>query len=230
MIPWNKGLKGKVVAWNKGLTKESDIRVAQYAKTLKKISKGKRLPIDYTSIKHRRMLSNRMQGNKNPSKRKEVKEKIQKTLLKTYKEHPEIKNKIRKTLLKTYKEHPEILETRKPSGLNQYSKYFSSIEKVIAKELNLRRIPFVHNWRTGKYFPDFIIFENVIIECDGKYWHKDEEKEQRRDHCLYKLGYFIFHLKETRITKNPKECIDMVEMVMKGLTWSLGTRMQGTTI
>jgi hypothetical protein len=30
---WNKGLKGKQVAWNKGLTKENDERVAKYAKT-----------------------------------------------------------------------------------------------------------------------------------------------------------------------------------------------------
>ena len=168
-------------------------------KTLKKVNKGKKLLIDYTSVKHREMLSNQMKGDRNPSKRLSV------------------RKKIRETLLKTYKEHPEILENRKPAGINQYSNCFTSIEKVIAKELNLRNIPFVHNWKAGRYFPDFIIFENVIIECDGKHWHKDKLKEQRRDGYLYKLGYFIFHLKGARITKNPKECIDMVEMIMRGL-------------
>lgn len=210
--PWNKDLRGKMIAWNKGLTKENDIRVAQYGKTLEKINKGKKFPIDYTNIKYRKAISDRMKGDKNPSKREEV------------------RKKIRETLLKTYREHPEILENRKPAGINQYSNCFTSIEEVIAKELNLRNIPFVHNWKTGRYFPDFIIFENVIIECDGKHWHEDKLKEQQRDNYLYKLGYFVFHLKGTRITKNPRECINMVEMVMKGLHETNRFYMQGTSI
>lgn len=32
-IPWNKGKKGVMVAWNKGLTKETDDRVKKYGKT-----------------------------------------------------------------------------------------------------------------------------------------------------------------------------------------------------
>lgn len=35
-IPWNKGKKGLTVAWNKGLTKESDSRLAVMSQSLKK--------------------------------------------------------------------------------------------------------------------------------------------------------------------------------------------------
>lgn len=38
--PWNKGTKGVMVAWNKGLTKEDD-RVKKYADKLKIVNKGK---------------------------------------------------------------------------------------------------------------------------------------------------------------------------------------------
>lgn len=191
-------MKGKQVAWNKGLTKEKDERVMQYAKTLEKVNKGKKPLINYTE-EYRKTMSDRMKGNKNPAKRLAV------------------RKRIGKTLLETYKKYPEILNNRKPAGFNQYNNHFTSIEGMIVEELNLRNIPYIHNCKVGRYFPDFIIFERVIIECDGKYWHKNRLKEQRRDRYLYNLGYFVFHLKETRIMENPKECIDMVEMVMKGL-------------
>ena len=34
IIPWNKGLKGQQVAWNKGLTKENDFRIAKIAEKI----------------------------------------------------------------------------------------------------------------------------------------------------------------------------------------------------
>lgn len=201
-IPWNKDLRGVLIPWNKGLTKESDIRVAQCAENLREVNKGKRPQVDYTSA-HRKRISDRMKGDKNPAKRLAVREKI------------------RKTLLETRKKHPEILRDRKSSGLNQYSGHFTSIERPIARELSSRSIPYVHNQKVDRYFPDFIISENVIIECDGERWHKNDTKEQKRDARLHALDYFIFHLKGGRIVRDPKECIDMVESVMKGLDWEL---------
>jgi len=41
---WNKGKKGVQVAWNKGLTKETDDRVLQYGKSISKIVAGKLRP------------------------------------------------------------------------------------------------------------------------------------------------------------------------------------------
>lgn len=197
-IPWNKGLKGVLIPWNKDLTQESDIRVARCAENLREVNKGKRPQVDFTSA-HRKTISDRMKGDKNPAKR------------------PAVREKIRKTLSETRKKHPEILRNRKPSGLNQYSGHFTSIERLIARELDTRKIPYVHNWKVDRYFPDFIIFENAVIECDGEHWHNNSLKEQKRDACLHTLGYFTFHLKGNRIIRDSKGCIDMVEKVMSGL-------------
>ncbi len=68
-VPWNKGLKGVQVAWNKGLTKETDLRVAKYA-TLH-------------TDEWKKEASERMLGDKNPMRRipglaKRIGEKIKK--------------------------------------------------------------------------------------------------------------------------------------------------------
>jgi very-short-patch-repair endonuclease len=125
------------------------------------------------------------------------------------------KDKIRKTLLKTYKERPEILENRKVSGINQFSGKYSSIEKLIADVLKSKRIFFYHNLKIGKYFADFVIFHNVIIECDGEYWHRDKEKDLKRDAYMMDRGYYVFRLSGKRIIKNPTECVDTIVNIIQ---------------
>lgn len=183
-------------AWNKGLTKETDERVAKHSRTLSE--RGIRPYNSVPTPERRKQSSIRMKLN-NPVKDQAVREKI------------------RNSLLKTYKEHPEILSMRRPCGINQYSNHFTSIEQKISEELDKRNVQYIHNFRLGRYFVDFLIFENVIIECDGEYWHNDTEKELRREKFLHSLGYFTFHLSGKRIKNDPAECIDTVLSVMNGL-------------
>jgi len=206
-LPWNKDKKGSQEAWNKGLTKETDERVGKYAKTIKGL--GIKPPITEMTLEAKLKIQRRMRGDNNPAK------------------CPAVKEKIRNTLKETYKNNPLILEGRKPSGLNQYGDYFSSIEKKIMEELKNRSLPFLHNYRIGRYFADFLIPDRVVIECDGEYWHnkrRDEDSESKRERYLHSLGYFTFHLSEKRINKDPKECVDAVEMIMKGLENNAGGR------
>ena len=142
-IPWNKDKKGNQQAWNKGLTKETDIRIAAYSKNLmgiKKIVKKK------MSDRQRQIIRERMFGDKNPSKRIEVRDKIS------------------KSLRRAFKNNPGILENRKRCGHNQYTDTYSNIEKIMADELVSRGIEFSHNFRVGRYFADFVVFGNTIIE------------------------------------------------------------------
>lgn len=125
----------------------------------------------------------------------------------------EIKDKIRNTIIETYKKHPEILENRKPSGINQFSEGYTSIEKLIADALNSMNIAFYHNIKVGRYFPDFLIFHNVIIECDGEYWH-NEEKDSKRDSYLMNNGYYIFRLAGKRILKDPIGCVKGIVTIL----------------
>ncbi len=181
------------VPWNKGLTKDTDERLnlASYTQSksrLDGLNKGRiktwcdgLTKDDHPSLKR---LSESRKGKKNPVHKKGVKEKI------------------RKTLLQTYKDHPEILENRKPAGINQFSNNLTSIEEPIANLLEKFGIPYEHNVRVGRFFPDFIINNNIIIECDGEYWHQDTEKEERRDKYLLERGFQVFHLMGKEIMQN----------------------------
>ena len=62
-ILWNKGKKGLQVAWNKGLTKETDQRVKKYAAKLPKARKGMKL-----SERHKRNIGKAIKGRIAPNK------------------------------------------------------------------------------------------------------------------------------------------------------------------
>ena len=177
----------------------------------------------------------RMLGDKNPAKRPDVKAKIRRSLLRTYEKNPAIKDRIRLSLLRTYKEKPEILENRKSSGINQHSKTYTSIERRIAEVLLARGLSFLHNFKVGRYYVDFILMDDVVIECDGEYWHeaKDKTKEDKRERFLHDKGYYTFHFAGRRILSNPEECVSTLLNVMEGLRscrFAGGLPMQGSTI
>lgn len=125
---------------------------------------------------------------------------------KNWTKHPEVRDKISKSIKQLYIDRPEILENRKRCGKNQHSGTYSSLEKLISIELLAVGIPYIHNCRVGRYWADFLIYDRVIIECDGAYWHKDAEKERRRDRYLAEK-YFVFHISESDILNNPGECV-----------------------
>ncbi len=78
-IPWNKGKKGLQVAWNKGLTKETDERVKKYSKSLSKSKKGWKMS-DEQKENIRKALIGRIPWNKGIKTPECVKEKISKKL------------------------------------------------------------------------------------------------------------------------------------------------------
>lgn len=195
--PWNKGKRGGH-SWNRGLTKESDIRVRKNAESTKKTinemfkcgkikvwSKGLRKGNDLRVLKcSLRMIKN------NPVKSMEV------------------RNKISKSILKLYKNKPEILENRKPSGINQFTGVFSSLELKIKNKLNKLGIKFHHNFKIGRYWADFLILNKVVIECDGEYWHPiGNVHDKIKDKYLIKRGYKVIRIRENKIQN--------VDMILK---------------
>lgn len=85
----------------------------------------------------------------------------------------------------------------------------TSIEKLVKDQLKKVKIPFQQEVKIGQYHADFMIeHTNVLIECDGDYWHSLPEaiiKDQKRDSFLHKQGYQVVRLTERDI-KNTKGC------------------------
>lgn len=58
--------------------------------------------------------------------------------------------------------------------------------------LRAQRIPFYPQFPVGRFFVDFgNPHHKVAIECDGKRFHQDEEKDYKRELELYQLGWRV---------------------------------------
>lgn len=81
----------------------------------------------------------------------------------------------------------------------------TSIERIIRLQLKKLKEPFKQEMRFGKYRADFYLpNKNLIIECDGEYWHRNQlirQRDYRKDVYLNALGYKILRLKEAEIKK-----------------------------
>lgn len=90
----------------------------------------------------------------------------------------------------------------------------TSIEQMIRKELERRGEPFEQQVKFKRYHVDFVLLNrNVVIECDGSYWHrlfKVVVRDRRKDDYLASLGYQVFRFTEREIRKSPSDCVDRV--------------------
>jgi len=86
----------------------------------------------------------------------------------------------------------------------------TSIEKAIREELEKREIDFIPQAQIGAYFADFKI-GNVIIECDGEYWHnlpENKTRDKAKNRLYRKLGYKVFRFTDKEINKDAAACVD----------------------
>lgn len=74
----------------------------------------------------------------------------------------------------------------------------SSLELIVRQHLEKLHEPFQQEMRIGKFRADFYLPKrNLIIECDGEYWHMTQKirlRDQRKDKLIKKLGYNILRL------------------------------------
>lgn len=94
---------------------------------------------------------------------------------------------------------------------------YATRAKGISKRNELNNYEHVFFTEDGFHciFVDFFVGDvNKIIEFDGSYWHKDIEKDLKRDQFLKDMGYEVLRIKENEYRQNPKEtiekCIDFI--------------------
>lgn len=115
--------------------------------------------------------------------------------------------------------NPMLNPIYKAKALNKQVPIFSrskktSIEKKVANFLDKLGIKYEFNKciKTSNTFrfPDFVI-NNLIIECDGDYWHKyRKQQDLERENELIELGYEIIRFSDKKINNNfeeVKKCI-----------------------
>lgn len=120
---------------------------------------------------------------------------------------PEMRRKFRRIGKAKFKSGYKAFDSKHISP-----EYFTDIEKIIADELTRNNIGYFHNHKIGPFYVDFLIFSNVVLECDG-FWHdfkKRQKRDKRRDQYLIKKGYSVYHLGWKKIQEDSRSCIESV--------------------
>ena len=160
-----------------------------------------------------------MSGMFNNAKRPEVREKIRLSKLgdKNAMKRPEVAAKVSAALRAFYAAHPEKHPNARLAQKARRSGPASTtyIERMMWKELKARGISFSYNHRVGSLWVDFALVEhNIAVECDGAYWHQDEEKERTRDARLEAAGWTMLHFTGSEIERDVSACADKIERVL----------------
>lgn len=122
-------------------------------------------------------------GVSNPMYSDEIKEKLQKTCIQKYGVNnvlfnPDIKKKIYDTM---YKNGTTPTSSKQVAIFDMLQKYFNKAEIIMNKIFN-------------KYSLDIeLCIDNfkIDVEYDGWYWHKDAERDQKRNIFLIENGYKV---------------------------------------
>lgn len=160
------------------------------------------------------------------------------TLKQTYIDNPEIIKQISNTLTQTYINNPEIIEKQKETYKERFNAEersnrarkavltsrkkqggkSSSIEKKFAQELKNRNIDYTEQVSMlEKFRVDFLINDNIIVECDGDYWHNLPniiEKDKIRDKLLKEKGFIVYRFWEHEINENVCKCVDSINHII----------------
>ena len=230
------------IAWNKGLTKETDERIRKMSVNSSNSRKhkrsnafGKRWKVKNTlkckeaqkkrwsNVVERKKAAKRMIGHKNTlgkhwkvkdtSKIKEVANKLDTKKKKADAIRGEKNGMFGKVY--TRKERQNLREW----NIKHPNKKFSntSIEQKVAAELIKRKINFQQNKgilsiaNVDFYLPE----HNIIIECDGDYWHSrpDTQKNDKRKTKLLQQNRFnVYRFWEHEINKSTENCIDQIKL------------------
>lgn len=195
-VPWNKNKKG-AIAWNKGLTM-NDPRVKQY--TLKGgISKKGKHYSPRTEFKKGMVTWNR---NKETPEATRKKQSISKIIF--------------------YKEHPEAIDrwyeqTRKNLVLPVKDTKIERKIQAFLKRLGITFLTHQHMNIAHGYQCDILIpAMNLVIECNGTYWHKypvGNDLDHIRTKELIEKGFKVLRLWEFEIKKmTPEQLKDRINL------------------
>jgi len=79
----------------------------------------------------------------------------------------------------------------------------TSIEKKVRLFLQTLNIPFEQEYKLARYSLDFFIpLLNLVIECDGTYWHKDAKRDRAKNQYLKRHGFKLLRLSEDDINSS----------------------------
>lgn len=144
-------------------------------------------------------------GVSNPMHSDEIKERLQKTCMQKYGVdnvlfNPDIKKKIYNTM---HKNGTTPTSSKQIAVFGMLQKYFNESEIIMNKIFN-------------KYSLDIeLCIDNlkIDIEYDGWYWHRDAERDQKRNIFLIENGYKVLRIKSGAKSPTENQLLDGISFL-----------------
>lgn len=104
-------------------------------------------------------------------------------------------------------------------NLNEFSYFNKNIDVLAIEKQTTIKL-------NGKnYRPDFLIpvsvnkkLVNIIVECDGYNWHKDNfTSDKERDRAFTENGYIVVRFSGSEIIKSPYKCARQIQRIILNL-------------
>jgi very-short-patch-repair endonuclease len=78
------------------------------------------------------------------------------------------------------------------------------LEREVRQALTALGVPFIAEYPVGGWSIDFALTtKGIALEVDGAYWHRDPERDSRRDQGLAERGWHVLRLGEREIKAAP---------------------------
>lgn len=84
--------------------------------------------------------------------------------------------------------------------------YLEEIMRIKLEEANISYKP---QQPLLTYTVDFLI-ENLVVECDGDFWHKSNKYDNRKDRILQNNGFTVFRFSEIEIENDIENCVNEI--------------------
>jgi very-short-patch-repair endonuclease len=137
----------------------------------------------------------------------------------------EIKTRTKKEATKLlYEKKPELREIHRKNanmgltGVFKHGNNYSNtkIEQQFEKYCISNKIPYKRSFQISKetHRYDFLIYENLIVELDGLYWHNTEKqkiKDKIHEKNAIKNGYKIVRFTDKEIKETKGECFGRIK-------------------
>ena len=222
-MPWNKGTKGIMKAWNKGLTKETEKKLVKqgrrHSKTMKRLFKEGKL---ISPIKGKKISEEQIKKRLETIKKRYGKLIAWNKGLTKENDLRVLKNTSRGSKKTQFKKGHKpstkaIINSKKALGLKP-----NKPEKLMMRLIQENNLPFNYTgngaiWFRGEnhiFNPDFLSKNpKYIIEVFGDYWHnlaKAKTKDKERLETYAKYGYKTLVIWEHEL-RNPFQVVNKLK-------------------
>lgn len=124
----------------------------------------------------------------------------------------ETKEKLSLYRIKFLSEHPEFHPNKLVSNNKTKMTY---PEKLVFDYLTINNYPFFHNVHVDRFWVDFIIAPNTIIEIDGPRWHSSPNQikyDRNRDSIIENYGFVVLRISSNNVIINLKNILKEIQI------------------